>query len=149
VGLAVLGSRLLTSFFLLGGWSLQGFTNHAIISAAKGGVEGMARALAAELAPAVRVNVVAPSLSDTPLAANMTKSEAIKDALAKAHPIPRLGTGGELAGLCQGTDMAPFAAIAIISVMVMGAYADDTRLTSWWIHSLVDRRLRRYGCLPA
>jgi NAD(P)-dependent dehydrogenase (short-subunit alcohol dehydrogenase family) len=51
----------------------QGFPNHSIVSAVKGGVEGLARSLAAELAPAVRVNCVAPSLTDTPLASVLTK----------------------------------------------------------------------------
>lgn len=73
----------------------QGFPNHSIVSAVKGGIEGLTRALAAELAPAVRVNCVAPSLTDTPLASVLTKSNAVKEAVAKAHPIPRLGTGGQ------------------------------------------------------
>lgn len=75
----------------------QGFPNHAIISACKGGIEGLTRALAAELAPAIRVNAVAPSLTDTPLAQVLTKSAPMKEAIAKAHPIPRLGTGDDSA----------------------------------------------------
>jgi len=75
----------------------QGFPNHAIISACKGGVEGLTRALAAELAPAIRVNAVAPSLTDTPLAQVLTRSAPMKEAIAKAHPIPRLGRGDDAA----------------------------------------------------
>lgn len=70
----------------------QGFTNHAIISSAKGAVEGVTKALAAEWAPKVRVNCIAPSLSDTPLAKPLTSSEKMAEAIANMHPIPRLGT---------------------------------------------------------
>ena len=69
----------------------QGFPNHAAISAAKGGVEGLTRALAAELAPHVRVNCLAPSLTDTALAKSMTGNAAMASALAKMHPLGRLG----------------------------------------------------------
>ena len=48
----------------------QGFGNHSVISAAKGGIEGLTRALAAELAPDVRVNAIAPSITDTGIAKN-------------------------------------------------------------------------------
>lgn len=69
----------------------QGFPNHAAISAAKGGVEGLTRALAAELAPHIRVNCLAPSLTDTAMAKSMTCNEAMVNALAKLHPLGRLG----------------------------------------------------------
>jgi NAD(P)-dependent dehydrogenase (short-subunit alcohol dehydrogenase family) len=74
-----------------------GFPSHAAIAAAKGGVEAFVRAAAAELSPAVRVNAIAPSLSDTPLAARFTASDATRKALGDAHPLPRLGTADELA----------------------------------------------------
>lgn len=77
----------------------QGFTNHAIVSAAKGAVEGLGRALAADLAPDVRVNVVAPSLMDTAMAAPITQSDAMAQGIAKLHPIPRLGTAADAAAL--------------------------------------------------
>ena len=69
----------------------QGFANHSLISTAKGAVEGAARALAAEWAPDIRVNVIAPSLSDTPLASSLTGSEQMAQAIAGMHAIPRLG----------------------------------------------------------
>ncbi len=69
----------------------QGFAGHAAISAAKGGVEGLTRALAAELAPHVRVNCLAPSLTHTSLAKSMTDQAALASALAKLHPLGRLG----------------------------------------------------------
>jgi NAD(P)-dependent dehydrogenase (short-subunit alcohol dehydrogenase family) len=78
-----------------------GFPNHAAIAAAKGAVEGWSRAAAAELAPRVRVNVIAPSLTDTPLAARFTGTEAVKKALGDAHPIPRLGSADEVAALAE------------------------------------------------
>jgi NAD(P)-dependent dehydrogenase (short-subunit alcohol dehydrogenase family) len=80
---------------LLCGEPSQGFPRHSIISAAKGGVEGLILSLAGELSPSVRVNGVAPSLTDTPLAHGFTSNPALKDGVAKAHPIPRLGTAGE------------------------------------------------------
>ena len=75
----------------------QGFTNHSVISAAKGGVEGLTRALAAELAPKVRVNAVAPSLTRTPLAEQFTKNETMATSIAQLHAVPRLGTAEDIA----------------------------------------------------
>ena len=69
----------------------QGFTQHAPIAAAKAAVEGLARSLAADLAPRARVNVVAPSLTRTPLASRFTTDPAMERALAQLHPLPRLG----------------------------------------------------------
>jgi len=77
----------------------HGFTNHTIVSAAKGAVEGLGRALAADLAPDVRVNVIAPSLLDTTLAQPITQSQAMADGIAKLHPIPRLGDPEDAAAL--------------------------------------------------
>lgn len=74
-----------------------GFANHAPIAMAKGAVEGLTRALAAELAPAIRVNCIAPSLTQTPLAAPMTRNETMAKSLAKAHPLGRLGEADDLA----------------------------------------------------
>jgi NAD(P)-dependent dehydrogenase (short-subunit alcohol dehydrogenase family) len=78
-----------------------GFPNHAVIAAAKAGVEGLALSLAAELAPAVRVNCVAPSLTRTRIAEPLTKSPQMADAIAKLHPIPRLGEGEDPAALAD------------------------------------------------
>lgn len=78
-----------------------GFPNHAAISAAKGAVEGLTVALAAELAPSVRVNCIAPSLTRTPLAEPLLRNAAMAEAIAKQHPIPRLGDAGEVAALAD------------------------------------------------
>ena len=77
----------------------QGMPFHAAISAAKGAVEGLALALAAELAPKIRINVIAPSLTDTPLAGNLLSSDAKKDASAKRHPLQQIGDPADIAEL--------------------------------------------------
>jgi NAD(P)-dependent dehydrogenase (short-subunit alcohol dehydrogenase family) len=77
----------------------QGFTAHASVAMAKGAVEGLTLALAAELAPKVRVNAIAPSLTKTPLAKALTGSEQMATAIAQMHPLPRLGEPEDVAGL--------------------------------------------------
>jgi NAD(P)-dependent dehydrogenase (short-subunit alcohol dehydrogenase family) len=79
----------------------QGFPNHAAISMAKGAVEALTRSAASELAPRVRVNCIAPSLTDTPLAARMLSSDAMRKALGEAHPIPRVGAPDDVAALAE------------------------------------------------
>jgi 3-oxoacyl-[acyl-carrier protein] reductase len=74
-----------------------GMTFHAGIAAAKGAVEGLTRALAAELAPAIRVNAIAPSLTDTPLAANLLSTEEKRNAAASRHALRRVGTPDDMA----------------------------------------------------
>ena len=77
----------------------QGFAAHASISMAKGAVEGLTLALAAELAPRVRVNCIAPSLTRTPLADALTRNEALAKAVAEAHALRRLGEPDDIAAL--------------------------------------------------
>lgn len=77
----------------------QGMPFHASIAAAKGAVEGLARSLAAELAPKIRVNVVAPSLTDTPLASPLLNTDAKREAAAKRHPLQRVGDPEQTAKL--------------------------------------------------
>ncbi len=69
----------------------QGMPFHASIAAAKGAVEGLARSLAAEFAPKIRVNVIAPSLTDTPLASSLLNTDAKREAAGKRHPLQRVG----------------------------------------------------------
>ncbi len=78
-----------------------GFPAHAVIGAAKAAVEGLSLALAAELAPSVRVNCIAPSLTRTGIATPMTKNPQMAEAIAKLHPIPRLGEAGDAAALAD------------------------------------------------
>jgi NAD(P)-dependent dehydrogenase (short-subunit alcohol dehydrogenase family) len=77
----------------------QGFTAHASVAMAKGAVEGLTLALAAELAPKIRVNAIAPSLTRTPLAKALTGNEQMATAIAQMHAIPRLGEAEDSAGL--------------------------------------------------
>ena len=75
-----------------------GMNFHASIATAKGAVEGLARSLAAELAVnRIRVNVVAPSLTDTPLAKNLLSSDEKREASNKRHPLGRVGTPHDVA----------------------------------------------------
>ena len=74
-----------------------GMPFHASVAAAKGAVEGLSRALAAEWAPAIRVNAVAPSLTDTPLAAKLLASPEKREASAKRHPLQRTGSATDVA----------------------------------------------------
>lgn len=77
----------------------QGFPSHASVALAKGAVEGLTRALAAELAPAVRVNAIAPSLTRTALAKSFTDNPQMAAAIAGMHPLQRLGTPEDAAAL--------------------------------------------------
>lgn len=77
----------------------QGMPMHASIAAAKGAVEALAKSLAAEWAPAIRVNVIAPSLTDTPLAGALLGSDLKKEAAAKRHPLQQVGRSEDMAAL--------------------------------------------------
>ncbi len=77
----------------------QGMAFHASIAAAKSAVEGLTRSLAAEFAPRIRVNAIAPSLTDTPLAENLLNSDAKKDTSAKRHPLHQVGNPDDVARL--------------------------------------------------
>lgn len=77
----------------------QGFASHASISMAKGAIEGLTRALAAELSPKIRVNAVAPSLTRTPLANSLTSNEAMANSIAAMHASQRLGEPDDIAAV--------------------------------------------------
>lgn len=77
----------------------SGFANHAVTAAAKGATEALTRSLAADLAPDVRVNCIAPSLLRTPLAKPLTDNEVMANSIAQLHPIPRLGEAEDAASL--------------------------------------------------
>ena len=74
-----------------------GLSFHASIASAKGAIEGMTRSLAAEWAPRIRVNAIAPSLTDTPLAQPFLSSEIKRTASEKRHPLNRVGSAQETA----------------------------------------------------
>ena len=76
-----------------------GMAFHASVASAKGAVEGLTRSLAAEFAPGIRVNAIAPSLTDTPLAQNLLSSEERRRASAERHPLKRIGSPRDIAQL--------------------------------------------------
>ncbi|MBN2394898.1 MAG: SDR family oxidoreductase, partial [Candidatus Atribacteria bacterium] len=69
-----------------------GLPFHTQVSASKGAIEGLTKALAAEYAPKTRVNCIAPSLTDTPLSASLLNSDQKRQANADRHPLKRIGT---------------------------------------------------------
>tara|TARA_Y100001970_G_C14126849_1_gene799423 strand:+ start:77 stop:787 length:711 start_codon:yes stop_codon:yes gene_type:complete len=79
----------------------RGFTNHSIIASAKAAVEGLTVSLAAEFAPNIRVNCIAPSLTNSKIAQPMLKNLAVAEGIAKAHPLKRLGEGKDSASLAK------------------------------------------------
>lgn len=79
--------------------AVQGFRMHASMGMAKAAVSGLTRSLAAELAPRVRVNAIAPSLTDTPLAAPLLQDAKAAEQIARLHPMRRLGRPEDIAEL--------------------------------------------------
>jgi NAD(P)-dependent dehydrogenase (short-subunit alcohol dehydrogenase family) len=77
----------------------QGFANHAAVSMAKGAVEGLTRTLAAEMAPKVRVNAIAPSLTMGGMGNQIAGAEKMREAVARMHPLRRLGEGEDMAAM--------------------------------------------------
>jgi NAD(P)-dependent dehydrogenase (short-subunit alcohol dehydrogenase family) len=75
----------------------MGFNFHSLVSASKGAVEGLMRALAAEFAPKIRVNCIAPSITYTPLSSGLLNSPAKLEANAQRHPMKRVGSVMDIA----------------------------------------------------
>lgn len=78
-----------------------GMPFHASIAAAKGAVEGLTRALAAELSPKIRINCIAPSLVQTSLADKLTNTPEKIEAGGKRHPLQRIGQPNDIAALAE------------------------------------------------
>jgi NAD(P)-dependent dehydrogenase (short-subunit alcohol dehydrogenase family) len=76
-----------------------GLPFHTQVGIVKGAIEGLAKSLAAEWAPSVRVNVIAPSLTDTPLAAGLLNTPEKKEANAQRHPLKRIGTVEDISNM--------------------------------------------------
>lgn len=75
-----------------------GLVFHSSIAGAKGAVESLTRSLAAEWAPLqIRVNAIAPSLTDTPLAASLLSTDDKKEGAKKRHPLGRYGDAKDIA----------------------------------------------------
>ncbi len=77
----------------------QGFSFHASIGMAKAAIEGLTVSLAAELSPKIRVNAIAPSLVQTPLAQRLLANEHTAASIAAMHPLQRLGQPEDIASL--------------------------------------------------
>ncbi len=77
----------------------SGMPFHTSVSASKGAIEGFAKSLAAEYAPKLRVNVVAPSLVDTPLSSRLLNNDKKREAMAERHPLKRVGTPEDIANI--------------------------------------------------
>jgi NAD(P)-dependent dehydrogenase (short-subunit alcohol dehydrogenase family) len=78
-----------------------GLSFHASVSSAKGALEGLGRSLSAELAPNIRVNMIAPSLTDTPLAERLLSSDDKRQANADRHPLKKIGTAKDIANAAK------------------------------------------------
>ena len=76
-----------------------GLPFHSQVSTSKGAIEGLTKALSAEYAPAIRVNCIAPSLTDTPLAASLLNTEPKREANALRHPLKRIGNTEDIANM--------------------------------------------------
>jgi 3-oxoacyl-[acyl-carrier protein] reductase len=79
-----------------------GMPFHASVAAAKSGVEGLAKSLGAELAPTIRVNAIAPTVTDTDLASKLLRNERMIESITERHPLKKFLAPQEVA------DMATF-----------------------------------------
>ena len=75
---------------------------HASVAAAKSGVEGLVKSLGAELAPTIRVNAIAPTVTDTDLASKLLRNERMIESITERHPLKKFLNPAEVA------DMATF-----------------------------------------
>ncbi len=76
-----------------------GMPFHTSVAAAKGALEGFSKSLAAEWAPTIRVNAIAPSLTDTPLAKRLLGNEKKKEKMDERHPLKRVGEVEDIANM--------------------------------------------------
>lgn len=79
----------------------KGMPFHSSVAASKGAVEGFAKSLAAEFAPNIRANIIAPSLTDTPLAKRLLNNDRKKEAIAQRHPLNRFGRPEDIANMAE------------------------------------------------
>ncbi len=77
----------------------QGFTNHTVISTAKGAIEGLTLSLAAEFAPKIKVNCIAPSLTDAKMTQKLVNNDNIRKAIENMHPLPKIGSGDDFSDI--------------------------------------------------
>ncbi|WP_299799428.1 SDR family oxidoreductase [uncultured Maribacter sp.] len=74
-----------------------GMPFHTSVAAAKGAIEGFAKSMAAEYSPKIRVNVIAPSLVDTPLAKRLLNNDKKREMMSERHPLKRVGNPEDIA----------------------------------------------------
>ncbi len=79
----------------------NGFNFHSLVSVSKGAIEGLTKSLSAEFAPTIRVNAIAPSITNTPLASKLLSNEQKIEANAERHPLKKIGTPEQIAGLAS------------------------------------------------
>ena len=79
----------------------RGFTNHSIIASVKGAIEGLTVSLAAEFAPDIKVNCIAPSLTNSKIAEPILRNKIVAEGIAKAHPLKRIGEGKDTAAMAK------------------------------------------------
>ena len=79
----------------------RGFTNHSIIASVKGAIEGLTVSLAAEFAPNIKVNCIAPSLTNSKISKPLLKNTIMAEGIAKAHPMKRIGEGKDAAAMAK------------------------------------------------
>ena len=79
----------------------QGFPNHAIVASAKRAVEGLTVSLAAEFAPNIRVNCIAPSLTNSKISEFLLKNEKVAEGIAKMHHLKRIGDGSDSSSMAK------------------------------------------------
>jgi len=79
----------------------SGFNFHSLVASSKGALEGLTRSLAAEFAPKIRVNCIAPSLTDTPLAEALLNTDSKREANADRHPLKRIGSPEDIASMAS------------------------------------------------
>ena len=79
----------------------RGFANHSIIASVKGAIEGLTVSLAAEFAPDIKVNCIAPSLTNSKIAEPILKNKIMTEGIAKVHPMKRIGEGKDSAAMAK------------------------------------------------
>ncbi len=78
-----------------------GMPFHASVAVAKGGVEGLVKSLGAELAPTIRINAIAPTVTDTGLADKLLRNDKMKEKMTERHPLKKYLNPEEVAGMAQ------------------------------------------------
>jgi NAD(P)-dependent dehydrogenase (short-subunit alcohol dehydrogenase family) len=78
-----------------------GMPFHASVASAKGAIEGLTRSLAAEYAPKIRFNAIAPSLTDTPMAERLLSNDKKRESLSQNHPLQRVGKPEDIAKMVR------------------------------------------------